>query len=243
MTWIELACALQDRCRRGQFTACGLCTRLLQQIAQCILATFQCRQVVRLQCQHALEQRQRAAVAVVQPPRCKGIAGLRKQCTDASTGATTRLQLLGHRICLGARHLQLTCQRQRLRAAVQVARLQPLTRLLQRCRAGAGQALSRLRAVAIKGQHRLVAFTRAAAVGRGQASFAHCAIALGQQLFYLWLIPEPVRQRFAHQYQQHEHGCGSQQCPTPHPSCVARLQPPPAAFTANAIQRRMCGAV
>ncbi len=126
MTCIELTCALQDRSRRGQFAARGLCTRLLQQVAQCILATFQRRQVVRLQRQHPLEQRQRTAVAVVQPPRCKGIAGLRKQGADASPGTTTRLQLLGHRVCLGTRHLQLTRQRQRLRAAVQVARLQPL---------------------------------------------------------------------------------------------------------------------
>ncbi|MNS41756.1 hypothetical protein D3C72_741170 [compost metagenome] len=243
MTCVELACTLQDRSRRGQFAARGLGTRLLQQVAQCILAAFQRRQVVRLQRQHTLEQRQRAAVAVVQSPRCKGIAGLCKQGADTGAGATTRLQLLRHRICLGARHLQLTRQRQRLRTALQVARLQPLTRLLQRCRAGAGQSLPRLRAVAIQRQHRLVAFARAAAVGRSQAPVGQRAITLGQQLFDLWLIPEPVGQRLAHQHQQHEHGCSSQQRPTPHPTCMARLQPPPAALAANAIERRMCGAV
>ncbi len=109
---IEQARALQRRSGFSQFPASGQGARVLQQIAQCILAPFQSGQVVRLQCQDALEQRQRTAVAIVQPAGRERIAGLGQQRADTGAGATPRLQLAGHGVGVALRHLQLAGQRQ-----------------------------------------------------------------------------------------------------------------------------------
>ncbi len=109
---VEQSRALQRRSGFSQFPASGQRARVLQQIAQCVLATLQCRQVVRLQCQDALEQRQRTAVAIVQPAGCERVAGLGQQRADTGAGTTPRLQLPGNGVGVALRHLQLAGQRQ-----------------------------------------------------------------------------------------------------------------------------------
>jgi hypothetical protein len=124
MTGIELAGTTQDRGRLGQLSAPGQRARLQQQVAQRIFAPFQRRQVVRLQGQDALEQGQRTAVAIIQPAGRERVARLGQQRTNTGSGAASRLQLAGDRIGFALRHLQLTGQRQCLRAAVQIVGLQ-----------------------------------------------------------------------------------------------------------------------
>ena len=240
---IELARTLQYRGCLGQLAAPGQDAGLLQQIAQCVLATFQRRQIVRLQYQDALEQGQRAAVTVVQPARCKGVARLRQQCTDAGACAAPGLQLACHGVRIALRHLQFPGQCQRLRAAFEVVGLQFFAGLLQGRGAGTGQPLTGLRTITIQRQHGLVALTRTTAIGGTQPPGRQCAIAFGQQLFNLRLIPEPVGQRLAQQHQQHEHRQRRDQRPAPHPARVTCLQPPPTAFAADAVQRRMFSAM
>jgi hypothetical protein len=188
MAGIELAGTLQDRGRLGQLSAPGQRARLLQQIAQRILAPFQRRQVVRLQGQDALEQGQRTAVAIIQPAGRERVARLGQQRTNTGAGAAPRLQLAGDRIGFALRHLQLAGQCQCLRAAVQIVALQLVAGLLQRCRGGSCQALARLRAITIQCQHRLVALARTTAIGRTQTTGGQRTIAFGQQLFDLRLI-------------------------------------------------------
>ena len=243
MTGIELTGTTQERSRLGQLPS--LCQRacLQQQVAQRIFAPFQRRQVVRLQGQDALEQGQRTAVAVIQASGRERVTRLRQQRTNTGSGATSRLQLAGDRIGVALRHLQLTGQCQGLRAAVQVIRLQAIARLLQRCRAGIGEALARLRAITVQRQRRLVALARTTAVGIAQAPSRQCTIPLGQQLFDLRLIPEPICQRLAQQDQQHEHGQRCEQRPAPDPARMARLQPPPTPLATDTVQRRMFSAM
>ncbi|KAG0782441.1 hypothetical protein G6F22_009106 [Rhizopus arrhizus] len=243
MAGIELAGALHDRSRLGQLPSPGLRACLLQQIAQGILAPLQRRQIVRLHCQDALEQRQCTAVAIIKPPRRKGIARLCQQRADAGPRVAARLQLAGNRFGFALRHLQLAGQRQCLYATVEIVVLQPVACLLQCRRSGSGQAFARLRAITVQCQHRLVALACATAIGRAQPARGECAVTLGQQLFDLRLIPEPVGQRLAQQHQQHEHGQRRDQRPAPDPARVACLQPPPAAFAADAVQRRMFSAM
>ncbi len=243
MAGIELARTLQYRRCLGQLAAPGQDAGLLQQIAQCVLATFQRRQIVRLQCQDALEQGQRAAVTFVQPARCKGVARLRQQCTDAGACTAPGLQLASHGVRIGLRHLQLPGQCQRLRAALEVVGLQFFAGLLQGRGAGTGQAFAGLRTITIQRQHGLVALARTTAVGRAQPAGGKRAVTFGQQLFDLRLIPEPVGQWLAQQHQQHEHRQRRDQRPAPHPARVACLQPPPTAFTADAVQRRVFSAM
>ena len=81
-----------------------------------------------------------AALAVIQAPGRERIARLCQQCPDSRTGTASRLQLTGNRFGFSLRHLQFAGQCQCPCTALQVIGLQAVAGLLQRCRAGIGQA-------------------------------------------------------------------------------------------------------
>lgn len=139
MTGIELAGTTQDRGRLGQLSAPCQRARLQQQVAQRIFATFQRRQVVRLQGKDALEQGQRTAVAIIQASGRERVARLGQQRTNTGSGTASRLQLAGDRIGFALRHLQLTGQCQCLRAAVR----SPACRRSRACCSAAAPVLAR----------------------------------------------------------------------------------------------------
>ena len=198
--------AMDERGRRGQFAPGQRLLRVLQQVCQRVLATFQRLRVAGLQAEDALVQPQRAGVVAVQMAGRACRDGLKQQPLDAGLGRFTLAQRRRHGVHLRRRHRQFAGKRHGAVRVGVTAFGERAPRLRQRRLADPGQPRTRIGAIRIERERGLVQLARALAVGRRQCALRQRPGGVGAQLLGAGVGPQPLRQGLP-QHQQQRRQC------------------------------------